>query len=64
MKVGDLVQIRENADTAYAGKVGVVTETHGPSMAFPRLILAVTFPDGDKLSGITQSWARALNETR
>ena len=64
MKVGDLVQIRENADTAHAGNVGVVTETHGPSMHFPRIILEVTFPDGKKLSGITQSWARPLNESR
>jgi len=64
MQRGDLVEITNRAGKEHAGKVGVITDTHGPSMHMPYMFLAVTFPDGSELTGITQRWVKVLNERR
>ena len=63
MQCGDLVKILDRGGV-HAGKVGVVTNTHGPSIHMPCMFLAVTFPDGSELAGITQTWVKVLNERR
>ena len=64
MQVGDLVEITSRGGVLHAGKVGVITSTHGPSMHFPYMLVEVTFPDGSNLAGITQTWIKVLNESR
>ncbi len=64
MQLGDLVEILDRAGNDHAGKIGVITETHGPSMHVPYMLMSVTFPDGDKLAGITQTWVKVLNASR
>ena len=64
MQLGDLVEITPRAGNLHAGKVGVITDTHGPSIHMPCMFLAVTFPDGSELAGITQTWVKVLNERR
>ena len=63
MKIGDLVEITHRAGKHYAGKVGVVTQHLPASMSAPYELLAVTFADGDYLSGITSTWVKVLNES-
>jgi len=62
MQVGDLVEITSRGGVLHAGKVGVITDTCGPSMTMPYMLMEVTFPNGSKLAGITQRWVKVLNE--
>ena len=64
MQLGDLVEITSRGGVLHAGKVGVITDTCGPSMTMPYIIMAVTFPDGSNLAGITQTWVKVLNASR
>jgi len=64
MQRGDLVEITSRGGKEHAGKVGVITNTHGPSIHMPYMLMAVTFPDGSELAGITQTWVKVLNESR
>ena len=64
MQRGDLVEITSRGGVLHAGKVGVITGTHGPSMHFPYMLMEITFPNGSKLAGITQRWVKVLNERR
>jgi hypothetical protein len=64
MQVGDLVEITSRGGVLHAGKVGVITDTCGPSMTMPYIIMAVTFSNGSTLAGITQSWVKVLNASR
>ena len=62
MHVGDLVEITSRGGVLHAGKVGVITSTSVTSIHFPYMLMAVTFPDGSSLTGITQRWVKVLNE--
>jgi hypothetical protein len=64
MQLGDLVEITSRGGVLHAGKVGVITDTCGPSMTMPYIIMAVTFSNGSTLAGITQSWVKVLNASR
>jgi len=64
MKVGDLVEIKKDAGRGYTGKVGVVTTVEDATVHMPYMMLTVTFPNGDKFSGITRSWVKVLNGSR
>ena len=64
MQLGDLVEITSRGGVLHAGKVGVITDTCGPSTHFPYMLVEVTFPDGSNLAGITQTWVKVLNESR
>jgi hypothetical protein len=64
MQLGDLVEITSRAGVLHAGKVGVITDICGPSMTMSYIIMAVTFPNGSKLAGITHRWVKVLNANR
>ena len=64
MKVGDLVEITSRGGVLFAGKVGVITDVHDPTMMMPYMLLAVKCADGSDINGITQSWVKVLNESR
>jgi len=64
MQVGDLVEITPRAGKLHAGKMGVIIDIQGPTLHMSYVVLAVTFPDGSKLTGITQRWVKVLNESR
>ena len=64
MQVGDLVEITSRGGVLHAGKVGVITNTCGPSPTMSYMIMEVTFPNGGTLAGITQSWIKVLNGSR
>ena len=64
MQIGDLVEITSRGGVLHAGKVGVITNTCGPSRTMCYVIMEVTFPNGSTLAGITQSWIKVLNASR
>ena len=64
MQRGDLVEITSRGGVLHAGKVGVITNTCGPSPTMSYIIMEVTFPNGSTLAGITQSWIKVLSENR
>ena len=61
MQIGDLVKIISiPAVCDHLNKVGIVTSLLPATMMMPYEVLSVTFPNAEKISGISSRWVEVV----